>query len=265
MISARSIAVVFIAMPLAGLGWAATRARTTAPKDRPVVRVSPEEAAGAIVWEKKESLEESMYVPPKVGELALPVYPFELLRDRIKGEAAVTCLIDTDGAVIQTQVLRATRPEFAAAMVAALEATRFAYATREGDPIATVFPLRYSFDPEGRINKDVLREVNLLEQVTRHPGSLGRARDLDQPLRIVSQPPPAFPRELFHRRVEGETTVEFLLDVDGRPRLPRVLRSTDPMFGYAAVHAVSRWRFDPPTCRGRPTVMRVIVPISFRL
>lgn len=262
---ARPIAVFALALSLPGITGAAERARASTPKDRPVVHVGPEEAVGSPGEEIKESLEESMYVPPKLGEISLPVYPFELLREGVKGEAAVNCLVDTDGVVVQTHVLRATRPEFAASMVAALEATRFAYATREGEPIATVFPVRYSFDPDGKANKDLLRELGLLEQMTRRPGSLGRARDLDQPLRVVSQPAPAFPRELFQRRVEGEVTVEFLVDVDGRPRLPRVLRTSDPKFGYAAVHAVSRWRFDPPMCKGRPAVLRVIAPFSFRL
>jgi TonB family protein len=61
----------------------------------------------------------------------------------------------------------------------------------------------------------------------------------------------------------GETLIEFLIDEEGRARLPRIVSASDEAFGYAAVQAVSSWRFEPPTRGGRAVVVRVQIPITF--
>jgi TonB family protein len=223
-------------------------------------------AAGQRVFDvPRESIEGTLYVPPKAGKIDLPVYPYELLRQRVAGEAAVTCMVGTDGRVVNTRVMRATRPEFGAALAAALEATRFGHGTREGEPIASVMGFRHTFNPRGSETQSLQEELELLERALRRPQTLGKARDLDRPLRAKEQPPPAFPPQLLRQGVEGNALIEFLLDEDGRVRLPRIVSASDPSFGYAAAHAVAQWRFEPPTARGEPTVMRVSIPISFRV
>jgi TonB family protein len=213
----------------------------------------------------KQSMEETLYVPPKAGKIDLPVYPYDLLRQRITGEASVSCMVGLDGTVVNTRVIRASRPEFGAALVAALEATKFGHSTREGEPIATVMGFRHAFNLRERGESDLQEELDLLERALRRPQTLGRARDLDRPLRAKERKPPAFPPSLLGRGVGGEALVEFLLDEQGRARLPRIVSATQPEFGYAAVHAVAHWEFDPPTARGAPTIMRVAVPFTFRV
>jgi TonB family protein len=220
----------------------------------------------AIIDAPKESIEGTMYVPPKAGKIDLPVYPYDLLRQRIIGEASVSCMVNTEGMVINTRVMKATRPEFGAALAAALEATRFGYATKEGEPIASVLGFRHTFNPRDDSEHDWQAEVELLERALRRPQTLGKARDLDRPLRAREQKAPAFPPSLLSRGVGGEALIEFLLDESGRARLPRIVSATDPSFGYAAAHAVSQWRFEPPTARGgEPTIMRVAIPFTFRV
>jgi len=55
-----------------------------------------------------------------------------------------------------------------------------------------------------------------------------------------------------------------LIDLEGRARLPRVVAASDPAFGYAAVQAISDWRFEPPTVKGETVVVRARVPFSFK-
>jgi len=212
-----------------------------------------------------ESLDDSLYVPPKPARIAAPVYPFELLARKVTGAASVACMVDVDGKVIRTDVLETTRPEFAAALAAALEATEFAYATREGEPIASVLGFHHRFEFTPDTPGDPRTELRLLERTQRQPTLIGQPAALDRPVRPRAQRAPVFPTELQRRQREGEATVEFFLDEDGRPRLPRVRHATDPAFGYAAVQAVAEWTFDPPTTHGQPTVMRVAVPFYFRL
>lgn len=246
------------AVPAAAITWPWSRTKA-APA------AAAEEKKDVVLDAPRESIDDTLYVPPKAAKIVLPVYPFELLRQRVAGEASVTCMVATDGTVVHTRVNKATRPEFGAALAAALEATKFGHATREGEPITSVLGFRHTFNPRERSEPDWQAELDLLERAVRRPQSLGRARDLDRPLRPREQPAPAFPPALLRKGVGGEALIEFLLDEEGRARLPRIVSATDPQFGYAAAHAVAQWRFEPPTARGEPTVMRVSIPITFRV
>jgi TonB family protein len=59
--------------------------------------------------------------------------------------------------------------------------------------------------------------------------------------------------------------VEFVVDEDGRARLPRVVKATHESFGHAAASGVASWRFAPPTRGGRAVAVRAQVPFSFAL
>lgn len=218
---------------------------------------------------RKLPLNATLYVPPKPKKIVLPVYPFELLRKKIAGEAKVSCVVGVDGRVKSTRILSATRPEFGAALAAAIEAMEFGYATVEGEPVATVLGYRHTFRPnprermEPRVSAVLAEEWHAMEFINR-PKRLGFAAQLDRPIQPKNQPAPAYPTAMLDRRANGEATIEFLLDEKGRPRLPRIVQATDPAFGYAAAQAISAWEFDPPTRSGAPTVMRVAAPFRFQ-
>jgi TonB family protein len=57
--------------------------------------------------------------------------------------------------------------------------------------------------------------------------------------------------------------IEFLVDEEGRARLPRSVTATDEAFAYAAMQAIAGWRFEPPTRGGRAVVVRVQIPMVF--
>lgn len=218
---------------------------------------------------RKLALNDTMYVPPKVKKIVLPVYPYELLKKKVSGLAKVSCVIGTDGRVTSTTIIEASRPEFGAALAAAVEATEFGYATVEGEPVATVLGFQHTFRPRPsrdapRVAAVLMEELRVLDHVS-NPKAIGRAALMDRPIRVTNQPAPAYPTQLLSRRATGEATIEFVLDEKGRPRLPRIVWATDPAFGYAAAQAVSAWEFDPPTQRGAPTIMRVSAPFRFQM
>jgi TonB family protein len=227
--------------------------RVAAPRPPPLA-VSP-----------KISLEEAMYVPPKFRTRVKPVYPFELLRDGVAGAARVGCFIDQNGAIVNAQAVQATRPEFGAALVAAVEASTFAMATNEGEPIPTILAFVHEFSHRAPNAAEVCADEELLDRVRRRPRTLSRPAELDEPLRPKTQVAPTFPLALRRRDVEGTATVEFVLDERGRARVPRILSASDPAFGYAAVQAVVQWEFEPPTVKGTPALVKVIVPFTFSL
>ncbi len=79
-------------------------------------------------------------------------------------------------------------------------------------------------------------------------------------------PPPRYPVLARQRRYTGTVILEVLVDGKGGASEVRVVRSSGySLLDEAALAAVRRWQFAPGTEGGRPTAMRVKVPIRFRL
>ncbi|MGH8229895.1 MAG: energy transducer TonB, partial [Steroidobacteraceae bacterium] len=76
---------------------------------------------------------------------------------------------------------------------------------------------------------------------------------------------PQYPEAALDARVSGSVTVEFTVDLDGRPRHVRVIKSKPRgVFDYAATSAVSRWRFAPPIINNVPTEIPTRTVIRFK-
>jgi len=62
---------------------------------------------------------------------------------------------------------------------------------------------------------------------------------------------------------EGATVyVEMTIDPQGQPSRVRVVRPTDAGTAAKIVAAVERWKFTAPQRNGRPTSMRVVLPVK---
>ena len=99
----------------------------------------------------------------------------------------------------------------------------------------------------------------------KQPEKIATLGELDQPLKPRSRRPPVYPTALEQAGQDGEATIEFFVDKNGDAQLPRILSSTAPEFGYAAVQAVATWRFEVPRKGGKPVVARAQIPIGFTL
>jgi TonB family protein len=66
-------------------------------------------------------------------------------------------------------------------------------------------------------------------------------------------------------RPSGQAVIEFVIDRDGRARLPRIVSASDEQFGWAAATAVSQWVFDMPRRNGQPVDVRVKIPFQFKV
>lgn len=104
-------------------------------------------------------------------------------------------------------------------------------------------------------------------------GAVGGIGDAPLPLRDVAAPPellerviPEYPPRARAMQIEGQVTLEVVLDRDGRvEETVRVLRSV-PALDAAAIAAVRRWRFRPARGRdGRPVRVVMEVPVRFVL
>jgi TonB family protein len=214
--------------------------------------------------QKKLPAELRYDVAPKPKAFVPPVYPYALLRDDVSGEATVGLLIDDGGRVALATVNKSSRPELGYALQAAAEYFEYAPALKDARPTQALVGFDQDFSPQ-RAELVSVEDRTLLRLEEKHPERILKNGDLDSRIKPKITPAPRFPSTLVNETVPGEAVVEFLIDEDGAVHLPRVVSSTKPEFGYAAVQAVSRWRFEPPRSKGKPGVTRVRVPMTFRL
>lgn len=203
-------------------------------------------------------------VEPKPRGRVQPVYPYELLRDHVSGEATVSFVISETGKITGSRLVKATPPEFGAAALAMIEQWEFEPALKAGRPTQCQFGFKQEFSP---YDTDIVPEKaeGLMKVERKSPARFVDAGRLDSRLKAVVTLPPVFPRSLSPGPSHGEATVEVLIDETGQPRLPRIVSATEPAFGWAALQAVAAWRFDPPTQKGIAVVTRVRIPFEFQV
>lgn len=212
----------------------------------------------------KESLPEAYRydLPPKPKALVIPVYPFVLFQEETEGDAKVAFLIDVKGRVTDVKVLAASHPAFGLALTAALEAYEFIPAQKNGKPCPSVLNTEQKFSKaEGMFSE---LDEDLIKLESKHPEKIFSAKKLDAPLNPTHQRSPVFPSAMRDRLNQGEAVIQILIDEEGKVHLPRIVKATDPAFGYAAMQAVVEWRFEPPKVGGKTAVVRVQVPFMFK-
>jgi TonB family protein len=198
--------------------------------------------------------------PPKIRGVLVPVYPYALRRDAVRGTAKVAIAINTRGRVEAAKIMETDRPEFGRALVAALEGFVFDPALKDGKPV----PHLINF--EQRFSSSELPDESgddLLRLEKKHPERIVAASALDTPLKPVSQRVPVFPVSVGAGVEMGEAVIEFLVDEDGHAKLPRIVSATDEAFAYAAMQAAAAWWFEPPMAGGKPVVVRMRLPFKF--
>jgi len=76
-----------------------------------------------------------------------------------------------------------------------------------------------------------------------------------------------YPTIMRDSRTNGRAVVELIVDENGRVRenSARVVETTHPTFGDAALRAVQRFRFRPAKMGGVPVAVRVTIPINWQV
>ncbi len=196
--------------------------------------------------------------PPRPVVLPEPVYSRERLLAVEAGSASVEFTVTDRGATTEVLLQEASQPEFGAALVAAVEAWGFDAALIENQPVQAKLVVTQEFSP--LTSGAVKRLVQALQ-----PGGPGvkGAGGLDQRLRPIWRAKPAYPQSLLTEKPAGQAVIEFIIDREGRARLPRVVSASRSEFGWAAATAISQWVFDRPLRGGQPTDVKVSIPFEF--
>jgi TonB family protein len=196
-------------------------------------------------------------VHPEPRVVADPVQPYELLIKGEGGSAAVVYTVDEDGRPRDVQVQSATRPEFGKALVAAVEGSVFLQAFDGGHAVAVPLMQRAQFpaiSPDAKDDSDSI--VRLV--VALRARQIGNPQGLDEKLTPLYRVAPDYPGALRKNgRPAGRAEIDFIIDRDGRARLPRIVSATSEEFGWAAATAVSQWVFKVPLRNGRAVDVRV--------
>jgi len=85
-----------------------------------------------------------------------------------------------------------------------------------------------------------------------------------KPQRIFT-PPPKYPLELRDKNITGEALIEFIVKANGDVAADEVVKATDPLFGEAAIKAVSSWKFRPGKAKGKSVNTRMQQTVLFSL
>src|SRR5690606_9244739 len=88
--------------------------------------------------------------PPKARKVILPVYPYELLTEGVKGSVKAIFAISPEGKVAELVIVQASHPEFGLAFAAAAELATFEPALKEGKPVVAVLRHEHAFSPNSK-------------------------------------------------------------------------------------------------------------------
>jgi TonB family protein len=201
--------------------------------------------------------------PPRPTGTVRPVYPYALLRADKVGRADVAYVVGSDGRVLRIIPGTGTAPEFGRALAAAVEQFTHEPALKGGRPSLAVQRFAQEFDRSADWGLVDDEDLDLLRREQKKPESIVSQRDLDTKLVPKSRRPPVFPPSAPEGVKKGEALIEFLIDEEGRARLPRIISATDEAFGYAAMQSIASWRFEPPKRGGRAVATRAQIPITF--
>jgi len=139
-----------------------TSACQTAKRDE--VQATPERTNGNGVYKIAE-LDSS----PTRTKKTEPVYPQELVGERVEGEAVVQITVDPSGVPVEVQCTKASRPSFAAAAVAAVKEWRFSPGIKNGVPVSTILSVPINFTPPSAAPKlSKAARVSIAETLQRY-------------------------------------------------------------------------------------------------
>ncbi len=171
------------------------------------------------------------------------------------GMVRVVISVDPDGKLSDFLVIAYTHPAMGDAVAAVLKQWKFEPPTYHGQPVSVQREITFNFTNHGVVLSEDMQSFYATYLGTIFPGldahQPATMRDLD---RIPTPLKTATP--LVPKGTKGHVVVQFFIDETGTVRMPSIIQSDGQALSDAAVQAVSTWRFEPPTARGRPVLVR---------
>jgi len=198
----------------------------------------------------------------KIIQTVTPVFPLELPElGYMEGEARIAIAVDETGKLTDWLIIGYSHRRFAEESVNAIKQWQFEPAKVRGKPVAVQIELVISFETSGV----VISSSDLNSMVQRYSTRLFKTRDAFRPctMKEIDRIPtpqnavsPMYGESLVKQGVQGTVTIEFFIDETGAMRMPAVLNADYDELASLAVAAIQQWKFEPPTCRGLPVMVR---------
>lgn len=209
---------------------------------------------------------ETIKVTP-TGELTYPQRLVDKFIDR--GEARVVVLVDAEGRLADWIVTGYSHPLFAKEALDSLPKWRFQPARLHGRPVTFREEVCFRFSHTGLVRVvpgDMEFSLRMKETPYARPYQqrIWRAEELDRMPDTVVEIAPMPPDRLGARATEGQVSVDYLIDQEGRVRMPLVLSSDDEAFSRSVLAALTEWRYEPPRRGGARVIARVARRFDFR-
>jgi TonB family protein len=195
----------------------------------------------------------------KLVKFVQPEFPPALRIEGIpSGMVALAISRDENGNPSDILVLESTHPGFTETALEAVRQWRFPATSVDALQQEAPIMVRVGFTLTGVVltysstaNVIAERKADNLQA----PIPVKMMAELADKPRALHQQMPAYPTSLVGKDYEGTAKVAFYVDGEGRVRMPRVVESSIPQFGDAALAAVRNWRYEPPRDRGLPAVV----------
>jgi TonB family protein len=228
--------------------------------------VLPHDPEGALAADMVTSPDGS--APPEGLELLQvvdPIWPYDLLIAGKQGSAVVHLTVDKLGSPIDVRISSASNPDFGEALSAAVEMSTFVPALIDGHSAALPLMQHFEFKTADMNSEAESNPITRIVAALRN-NEVRNTQGLDEKLTPLYRMSPKYPPSLKESgRTTGSAEIEFIVDRDGRVRLPRIVSASDIKFGWAAATAVSQWVFKMPRRHGEPVDVRVRIPFQFKV
>jgi hypothetical protein len=196
-------------------------------------------------------------------------FPAALAAEGIsEGEVRAVLHVDAGGKLVDYLVTAYTRRELADELVANLRDWSYEPARHRGEPVSSRIEAAFAFQARGMVlslsshDTAAVTANRLLRPVL--TSLVCRASELDEPVRALHVVEPQHPgKHVSSPPPQPTVTIDFYIDMEGRPRMPVVLRAPHELYAGAAADALMQWRFTPPLRQGRPMMVRATQQFSF--
>jgi periplasmic protein TonB len=208
--------------------------------------------------------------PPQLPPLARyepPSFPESLrLTSIADGYATMLFTIDDDGRVIDSIATEASHPAFEKAMQETFAKWRFEPAANNTTPRREL--IQFDFRRSGVVSSLSQRDASksffpVAPAESERPIRTIDWSDLPNPPQRVAGEMPAYPQSLRAQGIQGVALLSFIVDTQGRVRVPVSLNASDARFARAALAAVKHWRFTPAELASEPVNLRVERTFNF--
>ncbi|HTL66687.1 MAG TPA: TonB family protein [Lacunisphaera sp.] len=226
-------------------------------------------AGSTLALDTSGPAEAKAYEPLMIVQTRDMIYPPTLTNEHIfKGEVNVAVWVDENGRLLDWLLVGYTHSLFAKEVLDVLPKWKYVPAHLQGQPVPTRAELRIIFQNTEMV-RIVASERSPTEQAHdqaiehRVAPHIYRPDELDAPLDAIVEIMPSSPDRLGAVAREGSVVVEYLVDAEGRVRMPIIDSSDDEAFTNSVLLAITEWRYAVPKRTGHPVIARVKQRFTF--